>query len=125
MDDANSFADIDMIEVLPLIVIGVVQEAPNRTNAPIRSGGGTLSGADFLHKLLDCGNEKRIYGVLRMRTGTFKELCSWFRRRKLLSDSRNVAIEQQVAQFLWVINYNASISATAERFRISVEPTSR
>ena len=125
MDDTDNFADFDIIDLLPFIIIGVVEEAPKHANAPIRSGEGTLSGADFLRELHESDNDKRIYSVLRMKRGTFRELCSWFRKRKLLSDSRNVAVEQQVAQFIWIINYSASLTATAERFRLSLEPTSR
>jgi hypothetical protein len=59
---------------------------------------GALSGADYLGELLNCDNTKQIYGVLRMKKETFTQLCQRFR-----TDSRETKIEQQLAQFLWII----------------------
>lgn len=112
------------MDFIPLIVIGVADSQPKHTNVSIAAREGVFSGSTFLDELLNCGNNKRIYGVLRMKKETFKKLCNWFRKRKLLSDSCYVLIEQQVAQFLWIINYGASLDATSERFRISRELTS-
>jgi hypothetical protein len=97
MDSEDLFGDIDILEIVPLIALGVVQEARNATNTPIRSGSANLSGADYLRELLNCGNEKRIYGVLRMKKDTFIQLCSWFRKNSQLVDSRDISVEQQVA----------------------------
>jgi hypothetical protein len=59
-----------------------------------------LSGADYLRDLLDWGNHKRIYSVLRMQKETFMSFCSWFRKGGFLKDSRTVGVEQQVAMFI-------------------------
>jgi len=125
MDSGNLFGDIDMEDLIPIIAMAAVQGAPKHSNTPTRSGDGVLSGSDYLDELLKCNNEKRIYGVLRMRKETFLQLCMLLRKKGLLKDSRNVMIEQQVVQFLWIINYSASFEATGERFRLSLEPISR
>jgi len=125
MDNANLFAGIDLIELIPLVVIGAVESAPKQSNVPVASALGALSGSDFLRELLNCGNDKRIYRVLRMKKETFRKLCIWFRQKGHLQDSRFIRVEQQVAQFLWIINFNMSIEATAERFRLTNEPVSR
>jgi hypothetical protein len=125
MDDSDLFGDVELMDILPLIVMGVVEEAPKHSNILTSSGEGVLSGNDYLNELLNCNNPARIYGVLRMKRKTFLDLCLVLQRKGLLKDSRNVTIEQQVAQFLWVINYSASIALTAERFRLSKEPISR
>jgi hypothetical protein len=128
MDAGDLFESIDIHQIIPLIALGAVQgarEAREWSNTSIRIKDGALSGADYLRELLNCGNTKRIYGVLRMKKETFTQLCQWFRKNGHLTDSREIKIEQQVAQFLWIINYSASIDATAERFRVSTEPVSR
>jgi hypothetical protein len=70
MDDADIFGDIDMMDILPLIAIAAAQGSRNLSNAPTRSIEGVMSGADFLRELLNYGNKKRIYGVLRMLSRT-------------------------------------------------------
>ena len=113
------------MDIIPLIAASVAGTAKNWSNTPTTSGEGILSGCDYLNELLNGGNEKRIYGVLRMKKETFLNLCLTLRRKGLLKDSRNVSIEQQLAQFLWIINYSASYDAVAERFRITKEPVNR
>jgi hypothetical protein len=125
MDDRDLFGGIDMSNIIPIIALGAVQEVRNSSNTPIGSKDGILSGADYLRELLNSGNESRIYRVLRMKKDTFQKLCSWCRTKGGLKESRTVPIEQQVAQFLWILNYSASLDSTAERFSITKEPVSR
>ena len=124
MDSWDLFEDIDITNIAPLIALGAVQEA-RRSNAPRGAGSALSSGADYLRELLNCGNDKRIYSVLRMKKDTFQRLCLWMRKNNYLRDSREVLIDQQVAIFLWVINYSASLPATAERFGLTLEPIHR
>jgi len=56
-----------------------------------------------------------------MQKDTFNQLCIRLRRAGL-KDSRYILIDQQVVMFLWVLNYSASIQATAERFNIPRRP---
>ena len=125
MDDSILFDGVDILDIIPLIAIAVAQEAPNHSNKLTSSREGILSGSDYLNELLNCGNKIRIYSILRMKRSTFLCLCLWFRKKGLLQDSRNTSIEQQVAQFLWIINFSASTAQTAERFRVTKEPVSR
>ena len=120
MDCFDLFEDIDFTEIVPLIALGAVQEATQRVPRNTR-----LSGGDYLRELLSCENEKRIYSVLRMRKDTFNQLCLWLRDHTSLRDTRHLLIEQQVAVFLWIINFSASIPSTAERFQHSWETISR
>ncbi len=124
MDDWDLFDTIDIEDISSLIVLGAVTEAQD-SKKESGSSKPILSGADYLRDLLNCGNHKRIYSVLRMQKETFEKLCLWFKTRGYLKDSRVVRIEQQVAMFLWVITYRASTTATCERFRITVEPLHR
>jgi hypothetical protein len=79
MDDWDLFEAIDIEDLSSIIALGAVGEARD-----LRAESGTsepnLSGADYLRDLLNCGNHKRIYSVLRMPKDTFDKLCSWMRR---------------------------------------------
>lgn len=117
----DTFEDIDILDIVPIIVLGAVDTA-KATEIPRSTG---LPGGDYLRELLNCGNEKRIYEVLRMKRDTFSELYLWLRKKSNLKDSRYILIEEQVAMFLWTINYSASMRVVAERFQHSTEPVSR
>ena len=124
MDACDISEDIDITDIIPLITLRAIQDArasnSRRGATSVRS-----SGADYLRELLTCGNNKRIYSVLRMKKDTFERLCQWMRTNGHLKDSRAVLIDQQVAIFLWVVNYSASLPATAERFGLSLKPVHR
>ena len=104
--------DINLLDIAPLIILGAIQIAPD---AKLRMNTGLLGG-DYLRELLDSSNNKRIYCILRMNKETFTLLCLWLRTNGGLIDSWYVLIKEQVAIFLWVINFNASTAIVAERF---------
>lgn len=60
-----------------------------------------------------------------MKKETFYSLCLWLCKNTALKDSHNILITEQVAMFLWIINFDASIGDTAERFQHSTETVSR
>jgi hypothetical protein len=70
MDSFDVFGDIDITDIVPIIALGAVQEAQSKVP---RSTG--LPGVAYLEELLNCGNDKRIYSVLRMKRDTFLGLC--------------------------------------------------
>jgi hypothetical protein len=117
----DSFEGVDFSDIISIVALGVVEEA-KRSKTPKTTG---LPGAEYLRELLQSGNEKRIYEVIRMQKETFDQLCLRLRRNAGLKDSRHILVDQQVAIFLWIINYSASITATAERFQHSTETISR
>jgi hypothetical protein len=107
---------IDIEDMSSIITLGAVAEArDSREESGVSEP--ILSGGDYLQDLLNCGNHKRIYMVLRMQKDTFDKLCLWMRSGRYLKDSKRVLVEQQVAMVLWVITYGASTIATCERFR--------
>jgi hypothetical protein len=116
----DAFEDIDLSEIIPIIALGAVEATKGARTS--RSTG--QPGGDYLRELL-ASSEKRVYEVLRMKKATFCELCLWLRRNGNLKDSRFILIEEQVAMFLWTINYSASTRVVAERFQHSTEPVSR
>jgi hypothetical protein len=90
------FKDIDLSEIIPAIVLSAVKDVRTR-RIPRNTG---LSGSDYLRELLTCGNDKRIYGVLRMKKETFRSLCLWLQQHTHLKESRYIALEEQVAIFI-------------------------
>ena len=64
MDSFDLIADIEISDIIPIIVLGVVQEAASRV--PRNTG---LSGGDCLRELLSCGTDIR---------ETLKSFRSWF-----------------------------------------------
>jgi hypothetical protein len=112
--------DIDLFDLIPTIILGVAEEA--RTMRTPRNTG--QPGGVYLQELLG-SSEKRIYSVLRMKRETFLELCNWLQIHTDLTPSRNISVQEQVAMFLWTINYSASNAVVAERFQHSGETVSR
>jgi hypothetical protein len=118
MDNSDLFGNIELMDILPLIVIGVVEEALKHSNIPTSSREGVLLGNDYVNKLLNCNNPARINGVLRIKRKAFLDLCLVLQRKGLLKDSCNVTIKQQVAQFLWVIIVAACLQALGQAIMV-------
>ena len=114
-------SSIDFETLIPAIVIGAAQ-ASKLQNRPRNTG---LPGREYLHELLNCGSPKRIYDVLRMRSTTFFRLCDWLELHTALQSTAFVSVQEQVAMFLWTINYSASSRQVMERFQHSGETVSR
>jgi hypothetical protein len=123
--------DIDdiVLDIIPLIAIEGAQieqeqQQQQQGSGVPRSTG--QKGGEYLRELLNCGSDKRIYEVLRMRKGTFEALCMWLRKNGGgLKDTRFLRIEEQVGMFIWRLNYSASNRTVAERFQHSGETVSR
>jgi hypothetical protein len=111
----DAFGDIDLSDVVPLILLGAIEHTGDTQPAKTPRSTG-LPGAEYLRELLDCGSHKRIYLVLRITKETFNCLCLWLRKNSDLVDTCYILINEQVAMFLWIINFDVSIEATAERF---------
>ena len=117
----EAFEDIVLSDIVPMIILGAVENAKELKTS--RTTG--LSGGEYLYELLNCNNDKRIYKVLRMKSDTFDRLCLWPRKNGGLINGRKVLIKEQVAIFLWIIKFDASIEETAEQFQHSSETISR
>src|SRR3979490_1326152 len=78
-----------------------------------------LRGRDYVQELLNCGNQRRCFEVLRMSLSTFQALVNWLNLNTALKSSRTQAgalIEEKVMIFLYIISRGASNRDTAERF---------
>ena len=95
MDDWDLFKGDNIEDLSALITLGVVNKAQESKEELLVSSNNKpiLSRADYLRDLLNCGNYKRIYSVLRMQKETFKKLCLWFREGGYLKDSRVVSVK--------------------------------
>jgi hypothetical protein len=93
MDNSNLFGNIELIDILPLIVIGVVKEALKHLNISTLSRERVLLENDYINKLLNYNNPMQIYEVLHIKRKTFLDLCLVLQRKGLLKDSCNVTIK--------------------------------
>jgi hypothetical protein len=59
----DTFRDIDLSDVVPLILLGAIENTGNTQPAKTPRSTG-LPGAEYLRELLNCGSHKRIYSVL-------------------------------------------------------------
>jgi len=101
----------------------VIQEAvlavlvcKERKSQPYHTG---LRGRDYVQELLNCGNQRRHFDVLRMSLTAFQALVYWLGVNTELKSSRTQAgalIEEKVMIFLYIISRGASNRDTAERF---------
>ena len=105
----------DNLELLVSIIALSAATAP--TENPVSHQTGT-PGSVYLEGLLD-SSPQRIYGVLRMQKETFLLLCKWLDINTPLTSSWRTSIREQVAMFLWTVNYSASQRQVAERFQHS------
>jgi hypothetical protein len=90
-----------------------------RKSQPYHTG---LRGRDYVQELLNCGNQRRHFDVLRMSLTTFQALVYWLGVNTELKSSRKQTgpqIEEKVIIFLYIISRGASNRDTAERFSYS------
>jgi hypothetical protein len=112
--------DIDIESIVSAVIIGAIQDI-EQEKTPQNTG---LPGAQYLQELL-LSSPQRIYEVLRMKKETFLLLCDWLENNTELKSTWRTSIQEQVAMFLWTINYSASSRQVKERFQHSVETISR
>ena len=124
MDGWDLFDKIEIEDISMLIALGV---ADHERDSKLSQGESLtpFTSGDYLRDLLNCGNDKRIYSVLRMKKKTLKSLCMFMRKEDHLKDSREVLIKQQVLIFLWIITYGVLYTLTKERFGLTLEPIHR
>lgn len=78
-----------------------------------------MKGATYIKELLAAEHDGRIQEVLRMQLKPFKVLCAVMRTDGLLSDSRNVSVEEALAIFLHIVGRGTSFRDVEERYQHS------
>jgi hypothetical protein len=116
----DSSDDSELEEIAAVIVVAAIK-ASKQEKTPRHTG---QPGHVYLEKLLK-SSPTRVYQVLRMQKETFKDLCTWLASNTELRSTWRISIEEQVAMFLWTINYGASSRQDMERFQHSAETVSR
>ena len=117
MDRSNEF---DIEDLIPEIIIGVVQSIQEEKSVHMTG----QAGREYLQELLS-SSPLRVYEVLRMKKESFLELCDWLETNTDLRPTWRVSVQEQVAMFLWTLNYSASNRQVKERFQHSQETVSR
>jgi hypothetical protein len=111
-------------EVIEEAIVAVLARK-KRENQLYHTG---LRGRDYVRELLNCGNQRRCFEVLRMSLTTFQALVYWLVMNTELKSSRKQAgiqVEEKVMIFLYIISRGASNRDTAERFSHSNHSISR
>eukprot|EP00268_Persea_americana_P037053 TRINITY_DN3664_c2_g1_i1.p1 TRINITY_DN3664_c2_g1~~TRINITY_DN3664_c2_g1_i1.p1 ORF type:complete len:165 (-),score=13.40 TRINITY_DN3664_c2_g1_i1:3660-4154(-) len=83
-----------------------------------------LARAKFSTTLIN-GSDSECISQLRMDTSTFRLLCQILRDKKLLRDTRQVSIEEAVAEFMHTIAHSVRNMTNSVRFFRSGETISR
>lgn len=108
-------------ELVALVALAVV--ATHQSESTISHQTGT-PGSQYLMELLS-STPQRIYNVLRMNKQTFYKLCEWLNDNTELKGTWRTSLQEQLAMFLWTVNYSASQRQVAERFQHSGETVHR
>lgn len=117
MDESN---ELDIEDLIPEIIIGVVQSVQEEKSVHMTG----QAGHEYLQELLS-SSPLRVYEVLRIEKESFLELCDWLETNTDLRPTWRVSVQEQVAMFLWTLNYSASNRQVKERFQHSQETVSR
>ena len=89
-----------------------------------RVHGSILTGANFIKYLIE-GHPRGCYDLLRMNVGCFLQFADEMKTRGLLTDSRMVRVEEQLAIFLFTLAHNERNRVVQNRFQHSGETISR
>lgn len=117
MDPVDLLNDFDaMLPFLASAYAELGAEEEEEENEALQSIRNGQPGDEYLTNLLE-GHPKRIYEVLRMQKPTFLALCGWLEEHTNVASSRYVDIKEQVAMFLFTMNFAASNREVCERFQ--------
>jgi hypothetical protein len=112
--------NLQIEEIIPAIVLGAAEYTMEGKEYH-QTG---LAGREYLRELLS-STDLRIYEVLRIKKETFFKLCDWLEANTKLKATWRSSIQEQVAMFLWTLNFGASIRQVKERFQHSQETIGR
>ena len=90
----------------------------------VRIHDSSLTGEQYVSEVLN-GHELACKREFRMEKSIFHKLVECLREKVLLQDTRGVAVEEQVAIFIYAISKNASNRGLQWRFQHSGETISR
>ncbi|KAM7479047.1 hypothetical protein LguiA_027260 [Lonicera macranthoides] len=119
MDDSDE--EYQEMEEMAAALVGLYYMSRVKTN-PCRDS--ALSGSAYVKEILN-GNKVRCREVCRMDLPVFHKLCDIVRKQGILHDTSRVAIEEQLAMFLFTVGHSAGNRLVQERFQHSGETVSR
>lgn len=67
------------------------------------------------------GNDTQCEDLMRMPRDTFSSLCSYFRQKGWLRNSRQINVEEKLAMFLNVISHGKCLRVIKRRFQHSTQ----
>lgn len=85
----------------------------------------SLKGSEYIRELLESVHPERIQEVLRMKLKPFEALCNIMREEGHLHDTKHIAVEEQLAMFLYMVGKSAGFQDVEERFQHSRDTVHR
>ena len=79
-----------------------------------------LTGDAFIKEILN-GNRRTCYELFCMDRPTFTSLCNYLKTNKLLTNSRQITVEEAVNMSLLIVRHNVRIKLIADHFQHSTE----
>lgn len=110
-----------------LLLLLVVRHLRKRRKASIEKQAcleSSETGHQFVQRILN-GHDRLCHDLFRMKKDAFLRLASFLRSRRLLSDTYNVTVEEQLAIFLYTVGHNERNRVVQDRFQHSGETISR
>jgi len=105
------FQLVSIMSIAGMYTIQYLEKTPSRTSK--------LTGSQYVNEILNSRNQNRVRRILRMSPDTFALLCSKFRTKDLLEDTRTgITVERQIMQFLHLLG-GMTVDQVAERFQCS------
>lgn len=83
-----------------------------------RDNTSAMSGHQFTLELLE-GNDRQCIELLRMSRDSFVRLCSHFKVKGWLKDSKHISVEEKMAMFLMMLGHNQRYVVIKRRFQHS------
>ena len=85
-----------------------------------RDNTSTMSGHQYTQELLQ-GNNLQCTELIQMSRDSFVRLCSHFKERNWLRDSKHISVEEKMFIFLMIVGHNERFSVMKRRFQHSKE----
>ncbi|GJZ64487.1 Myb/SANT-like domain, harbinger transposase-derived nuclease domain protein [Tanacetum coccineum] len=113
---------MDYNQKLALIIVmfNYLRYVRSRKGKRKRDNNSAMSGRQFTLELLQ-GNDRQCVELLRMSRDSFIRLCTHFRVKEWLKDSKHVSVEEKMAMFLMMLGHNQRYVVIKNRFQHSTQ----
>ncbi|GKB64727.1 Myb/SANT-like domain, harbinger transposase-derived nuclease domain protein [Tanacetum coccineum] len=113
---------MDYNQQLALIIVmnNYLRYVRSRKGKRKRDNNSAMPGHQFTLELLQ-GNDRQCVELLRMSRDSFIHLCTHFRVKEWLKDSKHVSVEEKMAMFVMMLGHNQRYVVIKNRFQHSTQ----